>query len=153
MVAWWIVCSYNDTLCGCHLGVRVSVSTKHNKALTSWNLFLSVVCLSLPPSLLLDVSSSSGYVLLSVPLSFHLFLSLFLSHFFPLTITPRSCAANKSSRPSKWHLNVNAASDVPKPPQCTVSLPTISSVALCHGFCVLIYWRYIHISVSSYISK
>lgn len=65
----------------------------------------------------------------SLNLSICFSLSLVLSHVFPLTITPRLFAANKSSRPGKWHLNVNAASHVPKSPQCTVSHPAISSVA------------------------
>lgn len=159
MVVWCTVRSY-DTLSGCHLGVSVSVSTKNNKALTSererdfmnFTLFLLFVS----PSLLLSISSLRFFFFFWLRPSVSPFIipsvSLCLC-FVPLTITLRSCAANKSSRPSKWHLNVNAASDVPKP----------STKALCH-FPPSLLWPVswflcvnivedIHMSVSSYINR
>ncbi len=157
MVTCCTVCGSDETLFGVTCEVSVFVSTKHWRQCKSWNLFLC--CLSwsrpLPPAICFSsifLVISAPVIFSSVSLSLCLSLPLFLSHFFPLTITLRSCAANKSSHPSKWHLNVNAASDVPKPPQCTVSLPTISFVACAMLLCVDIL-VHIHVSASCCIRR
>lgn len=116
----WFIFSWR-AVCGSTLpSYCLQNTTKHWRQGKTWNVFLLLVL----PSLLLY-----AFLCQSLNLSICFSLSLVLSHVFPLTITPRLFAANKSSRPGKWHLNVNAASHVPKSPQCTVSHPAISSVA------------------------
>lgn len=156
MVTCCAACGSNERLFGVTLGVSVLVSTRHNKALTSAQVVKSLSGKhaaegrerltdkqqSFSPSCCMFLFCSSGYSVFcqSLYLSICFSLSLFLSHFFPLTINLRSWAANNSPRPSKWHLNVKAASDVPKPPQCTMSLTHHFLCGLCHGLGVVIFW-------------